>query len=86
MRDELRVALPGDERPPGAPHRQTVAAYDLPMNLPPGVGAEDVLPLFARDKKAIQGVTFVLDGPNGVEQVKGIDERHLRDALEALRP
>ena len=49
-------------------------------------GAEDVLPLFARDKKAIQGVTFVLDGPNGVEQVKGIDERHLRDALEALRP
>ena len=66
-------------------HRATVAAYDLPMNLPPGVDAEDLLPLFARDKKAVKGVTFVLDGPNGVEPVTGVDERHIRDALEAVR-
>jgi 5-deoxy-5-amino-3-dehydroquinate synthase len=66
-------------------HRLTVGAYDLPTNLPPGVGADDVLPLFARDKKAVQGVTFVLDGPDGVEPVQGIEERHLRDALEALK-
>ena len=66
-------------------HRATVAAYDLPMQLPPGVDTEDLLPLFARDKKAVKGVTFVLDGPNGVEPVTGVEERHLRDALEAIR-
>jgi 5-deoxy-5-amino-3-dehydroquinate synthase len=66
-------------------HRATVGAYDLPMKLPPGLDVDELLPLFARDKKAVQGVTFVLDGPNGVEPVTGIDERHVRDALEALR-
>ena len=66
-------------------HRATVGAYDLPMNLPPGVDVEELLPLFARDKKAIRGVTFVLDGPNGVEPVLGVEERHIRDALEAIR-
>jgi 5-deoxy-5-amino-3-dehydroquinate synthase len=68
-----------------AEHRATVGAYDLPMNIPSGIGIDDLLPLFARDKKATHGVTFVLDGPNGVEPVAGIDERHLRDALEAVR-
>jgi 5-deoxy-5-amino-3-dehydroquinate synthase len=55
------------------------------MSLPPGVDTDDLLPLFARDKKAVRGVTFVLDGPNGVEPVTGIDEVHVRDALEAVR-
>jgi 5-deoxy-5-amino-3-dehydroquinate synthase len=66
-------------------HRATVAAYDLPTNLPPGLDLETLLPLFARDKKAVRGVTFVLDGPNGVEPVTGVEERHIRDALEAIR-
>jgi len=66
-------------------HRATVGAYDLPMSLPPGVDVEELLPLFARDKKAVRGVTFVLDGPNGVEAVTGVDERFVREALEALR-
>ena len=66
-------------------HRATVGAYDLPMSLPPGVDAEELLPLFARDKKAVRGVTFVLDGPNGVEPVTGIDEKIVREALEAVR-
>ncbi|MCU1379019.1 MAG: aroB, partial [Acidimicrobiales bacterium] len=44
-------------------HRATVAAYDLPMAIPPGIDADELLPLFARDKKAVRGVTFVLDGP-----------------------
>jgi 5-deoxy-5-amino-3-dehydroquinate synthase len=66
-------------------HRATVGAYDLPMTLPPGVQVEDLLPLFARDKKAVRGVTFVLDGPNGVEPVTDVEERHIRDALEAIR-
>jgi 5-deoxy-5-amino-3-dehydroquinate synthase len=66
-------------------HRETVGAYDLPMRIPDGVDVEELLPLFARDKKAVRGVTFVLDGPNGVEPVTGIDESCVRDALEAVR-
>jgi 5-deoxy-5-amino-3-dehydroquinate synthase len=66
-------------------HRATVGSYDLPMAIPPGVDTEELLPLFARDKKAVRGVTFVLDGPQGVEPVTGIDERAVRDALEAVQ-
>jgi 5-deoxy-5-amino-3-dehydroquinate synthase len=65
-------------------HRATVAAYDLPMAIPAGIAAEELLGLFGRDKKAVRGVTFVLDGPSGVEPVSGIDERFVRDALEAI--
>jgi hypothetical protein len=43
-----------------------------------------VLPLFARDKKALAGVTLVLDGPRGVESVTGIDDEVLVDAFERL--
>jgi 5-deoxy-5-amino-3-dehydroquinate synthase len=67
-------------------HRETVAAYDLPATLPAGVDVEELLPLFARDKKAVRGVTFVLDGPSGVERVTGVEERFVREALEAMSP
>jgi hypothetical protein len=53
--------------------------------VPPELDSEDLLNLFARDKKAVNGVTLVLDGPAGVEPVTGIDEAVLRDALEAVR-
>jgi 5-deoxy-5-amino-3-dehydroquinate synthase len=65
-------------------HRATVAAYDLPTSIPAGLGPDDLLPLFGRDKKAVRGVTFVLDGPNGVETVTGVDEAALVDALERV--
>lgn len=68
-----------------AEHRAVVASYDLPSTLPAGMDPDELLALFARDKKAVHGVTLVLDGPNGVEPVTGIDERVLRDALEAVR-
>jgi 5-deoxy-5-amino-3-dehydroquinate synthase len=68
-----------------AAHRAVVAAYDLATTVPPELDSEELLNLFARDKKAVDGVTLVLDGPNGVEPVKGIDEAVLRDALEAVR-
>ena len=35
----------------------------------------------ARDKKAVDGLTFVLDGPNGVELVAGVDAVAVRAAL-----
>jgi 5-deoxy-5-amino-3-dehydroquinate synthase len=42
--------------------------------LPGGLDADQLLALMARDKKALDGLTFVLDGPNGVEVVPGVAE------------
>ena len=65
-------------------HRRVVAGYDLPMALPPGSDPEALVDLFSRDKKAVAGITFVLDGPDGVEPVRVDDRRVLLDALSAL--
>ena len=73
--DEARVAE----------HRRVVGGYDLPMTLPPGSDPDALVALFARDKKAIGGVTFVLDGPNGVEPIRVPDQALLRETLAALR-
>ena len=48
-------------------HRRVVGAYDLPAALPAGSDPDELVELFGRDKKALDGVTFVLDGPDGVE-------------------
>jgi 5-deoxy-5-amino-3-dehydroquinate synthase len=40
----------------------------------------------ARDKKAVDGLTFVLDGPQGVEVVVGVDGTVVRDLLAELLP
>lgn len=68
-----------------AEHRRVLNAYDLRATLPDGLGDDELIGLFARDKKATREVTFVLDGPNGVEPVTGIPESVLRDALTAVR-
>lgn len=68
-----------------AEHRRVVGGYDLPTTVPPELTDDEVVELFARDKKATREVTFVLDGPDGVEVVGGIAEALLRDALAALR-
>ena len=67
-----------------AEHRRVVAGYDLPVRPPDGLRADAVLPLFSRDKKAVNGVTLVLDGPHGVESVTGIDDDVLHDAFDRL--
>jgi 5-deoxy-5-amino-3-dehydroquinate synthase len=66
-------------------HRRTVAGYDLPTRLPPGADADELLTLMHRDKKAVSGLTFVLDGPSGVEPVAGVDRDVARAALEDVR-
>ena len=78
-----RLGRIDDERV--AEHRRVVGGYDLPMNLPPDVEPGELLALFSRDKKAVGGITFVLDGPRGVEPVKVNDRAVLLDALDALR-
>ena len=56
-----------------AHHRSVVGAYDLSTALPPGRDPEQLLGFMGRDKKAQGDLTFVLDGPHGVEVVRGID-------------
>lgn len=68
-----------------AEHRRVVAAYDLPGSLPSGLDDERLLELMARDKKALDGITFVLDGPDGVESVTGVDRDVILESLDAVR-
>ena len=42
----------------------------------------ELVDLMGRDKKALDGLTFVLDGPRGVEVVDGVAEQPVRAALE----
>jgi 5-deoxy-5-amino-3-dehydroquinate synthase len=53
-------------------HRAVIASFDLPSELPVGADATELLTFMGRDKKAQQDLTFVLDGPGGVEAVRGV--------------
>ncbi len=55
-------------------HRRVVDAFDLSAALPPGLDPERLVSFMARDKKAHHDLTFVLDGPDGVEVVRGVDQ------------
>jgi len=55
--------------------------YGLATDVPEGLAADDLVELMRRDKKALDGLTFVLDGPDGVEVVPGVDEAPVREAL-----
>jgi 5-deoxy-5-amino-3-dehydroquinate synthase len=55
-----------------AEHRKVVGSFDLPTDLPPGADAAELVTFMGRDKKAQQDLTFVLDGPDGVETVHGV--------------
>ena len=68
-----------------ATHRRVVAGYDLPISLPPNADAAELLAGMHRDKKAMDGLTFALDGPNGVEVVPGVDPDVAAAALEDVR-
>jgi len=54
-------------------HRTVIGSFDLPTDLPPDAGAAELVSFMARDKKAQGDLTFVLDGPDGVEPVHGVD-------------
>jgi 5-deoxy-5-amino-3-dehydroquinate synthase len=62
--DDDRVAL----------HRRVVAGFDLHAEIPLGASARELMDYMARDKKAHHDLTFVLDGPRGVEPVHGVEE------------
>jgi 5-deoxy-5-amino-3-dehydroquinate synthase len=62
-----------------------VASLGLPVHAPPDLRADDLLAIMARDKKSGGGLTFVLDGPNGIERVVDPDPGAVRKALAAIR-
>ena len=62
--DDERVAL----------HRRVVSGFDLYADIPVGASARELVEYMARDKKARHDLTFVLDGPQGVEPVHQVDE------------
>lgn len=65
-------------------HRQVVAALGLPVALPGDADPDLLVTLMSRDKKADHDLTFVLDGPDGVEQVRGVPPAAVIEALEAM--
>ncbi|MEC7899849.1 MAG: 3-dehydroquinate synthase family protein [Actinomycetota bacterium] len=66
-------------------HRQVVESYDLPSSVPTAVTDEDLMFAMTRDKKAVDGYTFILDGPKGPEIVKGVEEVAIQEALRKVR-
>ncbi len=66
-------------------HDALVDAYDLPATLPPGLGDAELVALMARDKKATDGLAFVLDGPRGLEVVAGVGTGPVASCLAEMR-
>lgn len=78
-----RLGRIDDERV--AHHDAVLAAYDLRADLPEGSDPAQLIEVMARDKKALDGLTFVLDGPDGVEVVPNVDARVAADVLDSMR-
>jgi 5-deoxy-5-amino-3-dehydroquinate synthase len=64
-------------------HRRIVAGeYGLRITPPERLDVDELATLMARDKKALDGLTFVLDGPDGVEVVEDVPEEAVRATLQ----
>lgn len=67
-----------------AEHLALVSSYDLPSDRPPELDPGELVAAMARDKKAsAHGLTFVLDGPAGLEVVPGIDPAMVTEVLSS---
>jgi len=60
--------------------------YGLATDIPPGLDPATLVGLMRRDKKALDGLTFVLDGPTGVDVVADVNERPVLTALARMMP
>lgn len=65
-------------------HRRVVAGFDLSADLPDDLRASSLVSAMGRDKKAHHDLTFVLDGPDGVEPVNGIDPAIVLATLRSM--
>ena len=67
-----------------AEHDRVLDAYGLGRRLPMTADPEQLIRFMARDKKAVHGLTFVLDGVNGVELVHAVPVDVVRTTLEEM--
>jgi 5-deoxy-5-amino-3-dehydroquinate synthase len=65
-------------------HRTVVAGYGLPTTLPADVDTPSLVGFMRRDKKAVSGLSFVLDGPNGAELVTDVPEALVVECLSRM--
>ncbi|MGA0131990.1 MAG: 3-dehydroquinate synthase family protein [Ilumatobacteraceae bacterium] len=73
--DDARVEL----------HRRVIQQhYGLSVSVPSGIDRRRLVDLMHSDKKAIDGLTFVLDGPRGIEVVRGVEASALEAAFTAV--
>jgi 3-dehydroquinate synthase len=62
-------------------HERLLRGLGLPVEAPPGLSGAEVLALMHRDKKAEGGLTFMLQGPHGIERVDDPDPTAVTKAL-----
>ena len=55
--------------------------YSLQIRMPAGLDIDQLMAAMARDKKALNGLTFILDSPQGLEIVAGISADVVRSEL-----
>jgi 5-deoxy-5-amino-3-dehydroquinate synthase len=67
-----------------AEHREVVEHYGLPTAMPSGIATADLVGLVRRDKKAVDGLAFTLDGPRGAELVHDVPERIVAAELDRM--
>jgi 5-deoxy-5-amino-3-dehydroquinate synthase len=65
-------------------HDMVGLRYGLRCTPPEGVGIDSLLSVMARDKKSSGALTFVLDGPRGLETVHDVPEDAVRAAYADL--
>ena len=67
-----------------ARHEAVVDSYALDRTLPAGADTGELLALMRRDKKSRGGLSFVLDGPAGVEPVHDVAPAEVEAILKEL--
>ncbi|TKA01419.1 3-dehydroquinate synthase family protein [Actinacidiphila oryziradicis] len=81
---QLAYALGRIDRARAEEHREVVEYYGLPSALPEGVGADVLIVLMRHDKKAVDGLSFALDGPEGAELVPNVPPEVVAVELAAM--
>ena len=60
-------------------------AYGLEVKLPVGCKRDSLIELMAGDKKALNGLTFVLDGAGGIDLVSGVSRENVLTAFDSMQ-
>jgi 5-deoxy-5-amino-3-dehydroquinate synthase len=67
-------------------HLAVLGTYGLPAEIPAGIDVEEVIVRMGRDKKATDGLTFILDSRAGCEIVRNVSADSIREAFAISGP